>query len=119
MNKHAIDADVTRGRGKKEWTGIWSVVYLTHAQIHIVAAARKVSAYQSNKTICFTLLSTIATLMYIYTYIYIEKVRDASFVMVKTDNSINHIFTCNTKKNFSKSFSFYLFSSICSCLARR
>jgi hypothetical protein len=95
---------------KKEWTGIWSVVYLTHAQIHIVAAARKVSAYQSNKTICFTLLSTIATLMYIYTYIYIEKVRDASFVMVKTDNSINHIFTCNTKKNFSKSFSFYLFS---------
>jgi hypothetical protein len=31
MNKHAIDADVTRGRGKKEWTGIWSVLYLTRA----------------------------------------------------------------------------------------
>jgi hypothetical protein len=33
MNKHAIDADVTRGRRrkKKEWTGIWSVVYLTRA----------------------------------------------------------------------------------------
>jgi hypothetical protein len=60
--------NVTRGRGKKrrEWTGIWSVVYLTRAQIHIVAAAQKVSAYQSNKTICFTLLSTIAMLTYIH-----------------------------------------------------
>ena len=39
MNKHAIDADVTRGREGKEWTGIWSVVYLTRAQIHREAAA--------------------------------------------------------------------------------
>ncbi len=43
-----------------------------------------------------------------YIHTYIEKVRNASFVMVKTDNSINHIFTC-TKKNLSKSFYFYLF----------
>jgi len=69
MNKHAIDADVTREREKKkEWTGIWSVVYLTRAHIRIVAAAQKVNTYQSNKTICFTLLSTIATLTYIYIY---------------------------------------------------
>ena len=39
MNKHAIDADVTRGRERKEWTGSWSVVYLTRAQIHKEAAA--------------------------------------------------------------------------------
>ena len=90
---------------KKKWTGIWSVVYLTRAQIHIVAAARKVSAYQSNKTICFTLLSTIAMLTYIHIYLYIslEKVRDASFVMVKTDNSINHIFTCTREQKKSPS----------------
>jgi len=70
MNKHAIDADVTRGksererereRGRKkneanEWTGIWSVVYLTRAQIYIEAAAQKVSAYQSNKKKRFALL---------------------------------------------------------------
>jgi hypothetical protein len=43
------------------------------------------------------------------TYIHtdIEKVRDASFVMVKTDNSINHIFTC-TKEKLSESFFYYL-----------
>ena len=110
MNKHAIDADVTRGREKKKWTGIWSVVYLTRAQIHIVAAAQKVRAYQSNKTICFTLLSTIAMLTYIHSDI--EKVRDASFVMVKTDNSINHIFTC-TKEKLSKSFFIILFLPVC------
>lgn len=64
-----------------EWTGIWSVVYLTRAQIYIEAAAQKVSAYQSNKTICFILLSMIATLAYIHHDIHTEeKVRDTSFV---------------------------------------
>jgi hypothetical protein len=57
---------------KKEWTGIWSVVYLTRAQIHIVAAAQKVSAYQSNKNdlLYFTIIDSYA---YIHTYTYIYR----------------------------------------------
>ena len=91
-----------RKKREGKWTGIWSVVYLTRASICIVAAAQKVNTYQSNKTICFTLLSTIASHTYIHTYNgQIEKVRDASFVMVKIDNSINHIFTCVAKKKLA------------------
>jgi hypothetical protein len=45
---------------------------------------------------------------YAYIHADIEKVRDASFVMVKTDNSINHIFTC-TKEKLSESFFINIF----------